>query len=243
MRRTFATMGTVASLDVNDPALVDVVRQTFEEVEARYSRFRPDSELRAVNAGRLPLVAASAELRETYAVAMAWRTRTGGAFTPNRPDGTIDLDGIVKARAIAAAGELLDAAGAGTWTLAVGGDVLVAPGATGRAATVGIADPADRTRLLTAMRLLGPRRAVATSGSAERGDHIWLADGRGAPDFVQVTVVADDIETADVLATAFVSGGAAALDELCERFDVDVLTVAADGELRATPGLRAALAA
>ena len=54
--------------------------------------------------------------------------------------------------------------------------------------------------------------------------------------FVQVSVAADDIVTADVLATAIVAGGEAALDELSSREPVDVLAVRRDGTMAATPG-------
>jgi len=104
----------------------------------------------------------------------------------------------------------------------------------------GIIDPADRTALLCAIELRDPRRAIATSGIAERGDHIWTAGM--TVEYVQVTVVADDILTADVLATAIVAGGEHMLREACERWPIDVLTVDAAGELTATPGFRAALA-
>jgi thiamine biosynthesis lipoprotein len=169
-----------------------------------------------------------------YATALGWRGETGGAFTPHRPDDAIDLNGIVKAWAMAEAGRAL---GDGDWCLNVGGDVLVSGQAAGAPWVVGIVDPAARASLLTAVPLVGGRRAAATSGSAERGDHIWTR-GREAAEFVQVTVVADDIVTADVLATAIVSGGAATLDDLTARFDVDVLTVDREGALRATPGMR-----
>lgn len=244
MRRTFATMGTVASLGLgdDDPDLVARVREIFDEFEARFSRFRPDSELSAVIDGRLPLPQSSDVLRDAYATAMDWRAATGGAFTPNRPDGILDLDGIVKAQAIAAAGVVLDRGGASGWTLAVGGDVLVAANGRDEDRIVGVVDPADRTALLTAVRLDGGRRAAATSGSAERGDHIWGRNGT-TPEFVQATVLADDIVTADVLATAIVAAGPEHVDEITERWAVDALTVDRAGALRATPGFRAALAA
>jgi thiamine biosynthesis lipoprotein len=236
MRATFETMGTVVSLEWSggDQA-VDAVRRVFESADRRFSLYRSDSELSAVADGSLDLLDASTELREVYAPALGWRGETGGAFTPHRPDGAIDLNGIVKAWAMAEAGRAL---GDGDWCLNVGGDVLVSGQATSGAPwVVGLVDPADRTSLLTALPLVGTRRAAATSGSAERGDHIWTR-GREAAEFVQVTVVADDIVTADVLATAIVSGGAATLDDLTARFDVDVLTVDRAGGLRATPGMR-----
>jgi thiamine biosynthesis lipoprotein len=237
MRQTFETMGTVVSLEWSgDPADVNAVQSIFDAADRRFSLYRTDSELLRVADGDLELLNASGKLREVYATALGWRGETGGAFSPHRPDGAIDLNGIVKAWAMAQAGRAL---GDRDWCLNVGGDVLVSGrDQFGRSWVVGIVDPADRAGLLTAVPLVDGRRAAATSGSAERGDHIWTR-GRAPSEFVQVTVVADDIVTADVLATSIVSGGVSTLDEVTERFDVDVLTVDRDGALRATPGMRA----
>jgi len=235
-RATFETMGTVVSLEwTGGGARFAAVEAVFEAADRRFSLYRPESELSRIADGSLELLDASAELREVYATALGWRGDTGGAFTPHRPDGTLDLNGIVKAWAMAEAGRAL---GDGDWCLNVGGDVFV----SGRAAhddrwVVGIVDPADRSGLLTAVPLANRRRAAATSGSAERGDHIWTR-GREHAEFAQVTVLADDIVTADVLATAIVSGGSSALNDLTARFDIDVLTVDRDGGLRATRGMR-----
>ena len=78
--------------------------------------------------------------------------------------------------------------------------------------------------------------ALATSGSAERGEHIWrLGGGAG---FVQVTVAAADIVTADVLATAIVSGGTPTLNLATDNWDVAVLAIRADGSMLATPAFQ-----
>jgi hypothetical protein len=106
---------------------------------------------------------------------------------------------------------------------------------------VGVVDPADRTALLCAVEVDGSRHAVATSGSAERGDHILTVMAIDHS-YLQATVVADDIETADVLATEIIAGGPTALSSVVERWSVDVLTVARDGSLAATPGFTTALA-
>jgi thiamine biosynthesis lipoprotein len=139
---------------------------------------------------------------------------------------------------------LLDASGSSDWCINVGGDLLCRGiQSDGRPWTLGIVDPEDRGTLLCSIVLQGERRAVATSGSTERGDHIWRDGSRTNPPFRQVTVVADDIITADVLATAIVSGGRTALDDATKRWPIDVLTVGSDGSMRATAGFRAALAA
>jgi thiamine biosynthesis lipoprotein len=243
MRHVFATMGTVASLEVADPspALVSRIESIFAEGDARFSLYRADSDLSRVNAGTLSLLDAAPALAEAYELALEWRSRTDGCFTPTRPDGLLDLNGVVKAIAMRDAGDALVASGSTEWTLVVGGDLLASGHGPGGAPwSTGIVDPADRTGLLCAVELRGPRRAIATSGSAERGDHIWSASGRS--EFLQVTVMADDIVTADVLATAVVAGGERMLRTACERWPVDVLTVDRAGDLSATPGFRQALA-
>jgi thiamine biosynthesis lipoprotein len=226
----FEAMGTVVSIE--PPLRVPEIERVFTDLNARFSLYRSDSEISRIADGSLGLMDASTEFRDAYAVALEWRSLTGGAFTPHRPDGVIDLSGIVKAMAMDAAGALL--ADFDDWILNAGGDVLT----SGQSATVGIVDPFDRAQLLTSVRLGGSRRAVATSGSAERGDHIW---GRG--EFAQVTVVADDIITADVLATAIVSGGVTTLNASTSAWDIDVLAIDPSGNLFATPGFASAISA
>lgn len=236
MRHVFETMGTVASVD-GPAAAMPSVQEIFSSTEARFSLYLPDSELSSIARGDLALPDASEELIATYTRALAWRTRTDGAFTPHRPDGVLDLNGIVKAEAIERTGAVLDATGCPDWTVNVGGDILALS-----AAPIGIIDPHRRGALLCSVVLRNGRRALATSGSAERGDHIWHGGGFAPAHFVQVTVVANDIVTADVLATAIVAGGPDALTEYADRWDIDILSVDRAGELRATPGFRESLA-
>ena len=257
---TFTCMGTVIS--VTTPAAVSTgsatgrnetadaagaavaaVERVFAGLDARFSLYRPDSEASKLARGEITLRKASAELQDRYADAAAWRLLTGGAFTPERPDGVLDLSGIIKGYAILRAGTALRALGLEDWCLNAGGDVLVsgspAPG-SGASWHTGIVDPADRTGLAAAFPLGGTSRfcSLATSGSAERGDHIWTA-GTGRADFVQVSVAAADIVTADVLATAIVAGGRPMLDRATDNWDVEVLAILADGGLLGTPGFRA----
>lgn len=239
----FDTMGTTVSLRfaaaLPARAVLQAVEDGFDADDRRFSLYRPDSELSRVARGELALPRASTTLRERYADALHWRSRTAGAFTPHRPDGLIDLNGIVKAAAMAAAGAVLDAAGESRWLLNVGGDLLGRGDDAGRPWSIGITDPVDRSALLCTLPLDAERRAVATSGTAERGEHVWRLRDPGAPGstpFRQVTVRATDIITADVLATAILAGGREQLDEASARYAIDVLTVAADGALLATPG-------
>jgi thiamine biosynthesis lipoprotein len=224
-------------------AAAAVVERLFRELDQTFSLYRPDSEASRLARGEITLRGASDAMRERYAEALEWRLRTEGAFTPERADGVLDLSGLIKGHAIREAGTSRLALGREDWCLNAGGDVLASgspvPG-SGQPWRAGIVDPADRQTLLSGYPLGNGRRrrrALATSGSAERGDHIWSLPGSG-PAFVQVSVAAADIVTADVLATAIIAGGLPMLDRAADGCDVAALAVRADGTLLATPGFR-----
>lgn len=240
-------MGTTVSLrahwlpDRSAGALLEAIRAEFERLDRRFSLYRPDSELSAVASGEQPLTTASDDMRSMYAEALAWRSATSGSFTPHRPDGVIDLNGLVKAKALECAGGLLRASGAAGWCVNAGGDITCdGVQEDGGGWRVGIVDPEDRTRLLSAVELGGPWAAIATSGTAERGEHIWRASAV-TDAYQSVTVLAADIVTADVLATAILASGPSGLDDVTAQWPIDVLTVATSGQLTVTPRLRNAL--
>lgn len=259
--RTFCCMGTVVSLTVPtnapDPRQPDrelageeleaataVVKQIFAEVDAVFSLFRPESEASRLARGELTLLESSQLMRRQYADAATWRLLTEGSFTPERPDRVLDLAGIVKGNALKEAGISLLALGQHDWCLNAGGDILVSgspvPG-SGDPWRAGIVDPRDRQALLAGFPLggSGQMAALATSGTSERGDHIWSAGS--ASEFLQVSVASPHIVTADVLATAIVAGGQAMLDRAVDGWNVDVLAVQRDGQVLATPGFRASV--
>ncbi len=241
----FDTMGTTVSIRFAGPApsgeVLRAVEETFAGFDHRFSLYRDGSELSRVARGELALHHASSILRDCYAEAMTWSHSTAGAFTPHRPDGVLDLSGLVKADAIAAAGRILDADGSPSWMLNAGGDILVRGTIDGMPWRLGIVDPDARGTLLCSVALDGARRALATSGTAERGEHVWRrpAPATGGRTYRQVSVVADDIVTADVLATAVLAGGPERCGDVLDRFDVDVLLVDDRGEITASPGFRA----
>ena len=231
----FDTMGTVASIvvagDATD-ALQASVAELCDEFDRRFSLWQPESELSRINAGELALAAASEQLRAAYVCAMEWSLATGGVFTPERPDGALDLNGVVKALAIRAVVDLLrEQLPAGH--VGIGGDgqawgVAVVPW------RAGIVDPDDRQRLISSVTLGPGRWALATSGSAERGDHIWSRPGDQP--LRQASVLAADIVTADVLATTLVAAGPEALNSVAAARDCEAFLVLADGSKLATAG-------
>jgi thiamine biosynthesis lipoprotein len=235
---TFITMGTVVSLNAPECSreTMQVVEREFHLRDDRFSLYKPESELSQIANGHIALANSSEELRECYARAVEWRRATDGAFTPNRPDGVVDLSGIVKAEAMQAAADVLNSAGVHNWCLNAGGDVLVRGTTIDEGCwSVGVVNPADRGALLATRSLNDERPALATSGSTERGEHIWYS-APSSRDFVHVSVAATDIVTADVLATAIIAGGHASLTDSTAHWPIDVLAVTRDGQIFATPG-------
>lgn len=231
----FDTMGTVASIVVEGEVTESQQREVFEcceRFDQRFSLWRPSSELSRINAGEQALADASPELLEAYVLAMDWSLATGGVFTPERPDGTLDLNGVVKALAIRGVVDLLrELTPAGH--VGIGGDGE----AWGEASVpwrAGIVDPADREQLISSITLGPGHWALATSGSAERGDHIWSRPGDQP--LRQASVLAPDIVTADVLATTLVAAGPDALNSVAAARECEAFLVLADGTQLATAG-------
>jgi thiamine biosynthesis lipoprotein len=234
---TFETMGTVVSVRLADDltsgsaqAAVDAVTREFSVRNERFSLYRPDSEASRIARGELALTDSSQEMRDAYAESLVWRDATGGAFTPHRPDGVVDLSGTVKADALRAAATALRDLGVDTFSINAGGDIVTGGLPSDGAWITGIAHPLEPGSVLSVVSVTPGMSSLATSGIAERGEHIWRRPDTDAS-FVQATVCADDIMTADVLATAIVAGGSETLDLVTSRGDVGVLVVRADGSL------------
>jgi thiamine biosynthesis lipoprotein len=230
-------MGIPMSLDIRDPGEhCDAVRRAFAALaaaDARFSTYRQDSEVSAVNRGELAETGFSDDLREVIAIGTRAAACSDGAFRIRRPDGLYDLDGVVKGWAAARAAEILKAAELRDFCLNAGGDVVVA-GSPGAEAPwhVGVRSPDDPGRMLAVLAVTGG--AVATSGAYERGQHI--VDGRtgaSATGVQSVTVVADDLTTADVLATAAFALGSAGAEWALGHGARGVLLLTDDGTLRA----------
>ena len=223
----------MASVD-RETALATAITEAtarFDALDLRFSLYRDDSEATAIARGELALSDASDEMREAYTQSLEWRNRTNYTFTPHRPDGVLDLSGTIKAVGIQQAADALTEAGFETFLINAGGDIL-SSGKPTDGWRVGVADPESHENLITAIALSDDYPAMATSGTAERGEHIWRRPDTDTS-FRQVTVLAADIMTADVLATTIVAGGQTSLNHATTNFDIAVLVVKADGSLLA----------
>lgn len=178
------------------------------EVDEVFSLYRADSTLSRIARGELTLSDAGEQVRSVAERCRWARELTGARFDAVRPDGVWDPAGLVKGWAAERAGRGLRDVPDVDWCLNAGGDVLVSA-ASGEPFTVGIQDPRDAGRVAATVTCASG--AVATSGTAARGAHLYdPATGRAAAgQWLSMSVAGPSLEAADVLATAaFIAGDA-----------------------------------
>lgn len=239
--RTHTVMGTVASVHVHDHVDAEIVDMAveamwleLERLEQIFSTFRASSEVSCVNRGELHLLDASPEVIEVVDACTWLEHASNGAFRARRPGDTLlDPAGFVKGFAAELAAKCLDSAGLRNWYVSVGGDIQTRGTAgDGAAWRVAIVDPnRDDPRAIRALvEVIGD--AVATSGTAARGLHLW--DGRTdrqADSLVSMTVVGPHLTWADAFATTAFVMGLDGIDWVAKFDGYRALAITLDGEL------------
>lgn len=202
-----------------------------------FSTYKPESQISRLNRGELVEARADSVVREVLAACEDMWQRTDGYFDIHRPGGQIDPSGYVKGWAIHGAARRLEAAGLHDYAVEAGGDLQVSGhNAEGGPWRVGIRNPLDRRQVV---KVLGLREgAAATSGTYERGDHIYDPHtGRAATELASITVVGPDIVVADVFATAAFAMGARGAEWVAAQ-GLECYAIAPDGTATFTPGLK-----
>jgi thiamine biosynthesis lipoprotein len=205
--------------DLADPGVERTVAAAFAELarmEGIFSTWKPDSPVSRVRRGELAVTDCDPLVAESVQIGAQAQTLTEGAFTTSIPDAAgiprFDPTGLVKGWAVARAGELLATIPRVSWCVNAGGDVLVGrhrhvppTGPDAGPWKVGVEDPHDRSRIARVVAVTAG--AVATSGTAARGAHLydprngWMVSRLGS-----TTVVGPDLLWADIWATALFVG-------------------------------------
>ena len=237
MRDTRILMGMPITVDVgetHDGTVVDMVFDYFARVDRRFSTYRIDSEISAINLGDVPTRDWSDEMMEVLALAEQTKNDTNGYFDIRKPDGSLDPSGIVKGWAINNAARIVRVAGISHFFIEAGGDIQTSgKNASGEDWSVGIRNPFKSDEII---KVVYPRGSgVATSGTYVRGQHIYnpRGSGRAVEDIVSLTVIGADVLEADRFATAAFAMGKDGIFFLEETPDLEGYVVDING--RATP--------
>ncbi|TIQ27785.1 MAG: FAD:protein FMN transferase [Mesorhizobium sp.] len=239
MRDTRILMGMPVTVDIADApsTLIDTVFDYFEQIDRRFSTYKTDSEISAINRGDVPVKDWSGEMMEVLAIAERTRNETGGYFDIRKPDGSLDPSGIVKGWAIRNAAGIVRQAGVSNFFIEAGGDIQsCGRNASGNDWSVGIRNPFDTDQII---KIVYPRgRGVATSGTYARGQHIYNPHQASDPitEIVSLTVVGPDVLEADRFATAAFAMGREGI-VFIERFPgLEGYVVDIDGRATLTSG-------
>jgi thiamine biosynthesis lipoprotein len=228
------------SIDVRDHGVsesaIDDAFSWLRVVDATFSTYKDDSEISRLNRGELAPDDASPEVRWVLDECERLRDRTGGYFDARFGEDGVDPSGLVKGWSVDRAGVILAGAGATTFSIYAGGDILTRGyPEPERSWRVGIQHPYVSHGIAAVVR--SNDLALATSGQYERGDHV-LDPHTGAPPegVLSVTVTGPVLGTADAYATAAFAMGADGPPWTATLDGYEAMTILADGTVLSTAG-------
>ncbi len=226
-RDSFPIMGTTASLHVNDEIsesdfsyLSAVVHEELERLEEMFSVFRESSEISRINRGELHLLDASSEVIDVMDKCSWLEQVSDGAFSVRRSRNQVSINpsGFVKGWAGERVAGMMHERGLQHFYVGIGGDIVAHGGFTAQLPwQIGVIDPRDPSMFAATVEIVSG--AVATSGTAEHGTHIWdPRNGEVAQSYLSVTVTGPSLMWADAYATTvFVMGSSG--EEWLQQFD------------------------
>lgn len=204
MKATQQIMGMPVTIMWHDTAVqqsdIENVFNFFKEVDKNYSPYIETSEVSRINKKELAVENYSPELQEILELAETTKKQTNGYFDVWH-QGDFDPSGIVKGWAIQKAAERL-LAYTDDFYVEAGGDIQVLGKAeTGELWKVGVRNPFNRAENIAIVGL--DNAAIATSGTAIRGSHIYNpVDEHIDETIVSLSVINKRIVDADRMATA-----------------------------------------
>lgn len=181
---------------------LDEIFNYFHSVDQTFSTYKPTSEISRINRGEVKPNQFSSDMKLVLDLAEKTKHETDGYFEIG-PKGSFDPSGIVKGWAIQKTADQLRAKGFQNFYLDVGGDIQTqGSNQRGQRWRVGIRNPFRKDQIVKIVAI--SNLAVATSGTYERGQHIYNPKNRHRPitDIVSLTVIGSNILDTDRFATA-----------------------------------------
>lgn len=208
-------MGTVVTIDLyTDPSLgaadlapgVERACRVLHHADAVFSTWDASSPMSRLRRDEITPAEAPPEVTEVLGLCARARELSGGWFDPWALPGGVDPTGYVKGWAAQRALDTLRAPGIVGAVVNAAGDIA-SRGGVGRSQPFrfGIVDPSERGRIVAVVET---GAALATSGTYERGDHLFDPhSGRAVAAVASASVTGPDLGLADALATALAVAG------------------------------------
>lgn len=207
----------------------------FNDVDKRYSTYKPNSEISQINDG-LPRNQWSREMKQVIDLCEQTKQQTAGYFDIKR-EHKLDPSGLVKGWAIRNAANTLLDMGYSNFYIEAGGDIQAhGLNANQQAWSVGIRNPFKPDEIIKVLKITNG--GVATSGTYIRGTHIYNPhDNFKAADAIKsMTVIGPDIYEADRFATAAFAMGPKGIDFIEQQPNLEGYSIGADKVATFTSG-------
>jgi FAD:protein FMN transferase len=210
--------GTVLFLDLGSSkvdetaidAAVEDVKKFVYGVDEDFSTYKDGSFVSRLRRGEISIEQCPADVQEVWQLCAVARDLTGGAFDPWAVAGGFDPSGYVKGWAADRVAFSLVEAGCENVQVNAAGDLTLRGGVVEKGVTgpwkIGVVNPDNRQEVLRIFEIHDG--AIATSGTYERGAHIFdPATGTIAIGAKSATVIGPDGGLTDALATALMVAG------------------------------------
>ncbi len=194
-------------VEIADPNAVgedfEKVFSYFKHIDDKFSVYKSDSEITKINEGKIKENEWSREIEEVFELSEKTKKETGGFFDIQKADGKYDPSGLVKGWAIYNATKLLKKNGFKNFYVEAGGDIQVSgKNKEDKTWKIGIRNPFNVGQIIKVVYLKD--RGIATSGTYERGQHIYNPKDRAKSitEIVSLSVIGPNVYEADRFVTA-----------------------------------------
>lgn len=177
---------------------INEIFRYFKYIDRKFSTYKENSEITKINRGKIKTF--SSDMKKIFKLSEKTKRQTNGFFDIKK-NKQLDPSGIVKGWAIQNAAKLLKKRGLKNFYIEAGGDIQVSgKNKYGKPWKIGIRNPFNTSQIVKIVAV--NNKGVATSGTYERGDHIYSPYNNAVYDIVSLTVIGPNIYEADRFATA-----------------------------------------
>jgi thiamine biosynthesis lipoprotein len=228
MKKTEWIMGMPITIAIVDKIALENIEEAikkvfdyFNYVDKTFSTYKEGSEISSINRKEIGEKDYSQDMKTVFALSEKTRLETDGYFNIVTPEGVYDPSGLVKGWSIYNAANILSELGYKNFYVDAGGDIKArGNNEDGKVWSVGIRDPFSKDRNQIVKKIFMSGCGMATSGTYERGQHIYNPNTGRTPllDLLSFTVIGPNIYEADRFATAAFAMGSKGIDFI-ERLD------------------------